>query len=65
MSGGPVRKPAHPLFQDEVIDIDDGRALQGEDIDEDDDDLNPREDDERARSDEDDLEGEEAAGSHR
>jgi hypothetical protein len=65
MSGGPVRKPLHPLFQDEVIDIDDGRALQGEDIDDDDDDLNPREDDERVRSDEDDLEGEEATGSHR
>jgi hypothetical protein len=64
MRGGPARKPSHPLFQDEVLDIDDGRDLQDEDID-DDDDLNPLEDDDRLWSGEDDLEGEEAAGSPR
>ena len=63
MSGGPARKPPHPLFQDEVSDIDDGRDLQDEDID--DDDLNPLEDDDRLPSDDGDLEGEEEAGSYR
>jgi hypothetical protein len=64
MSGGLTRRPAHPLFQDEDIDIDDGRNGQDENIEDDDDDLSPREDDEGVPS-EDDLEGEEAAGPHR
>jgi len=63
MSGGPARK-AHPLFQDEDIEIEDGGDRQDEYID-DDDDLNPREGDEDVPSDEDDLEEEEAAGPHR
>ena len=66
MSGGAARKSPYPLFQDEDIEIDDGRHEdpQDEDI-EDDDDLNPREGDAGVPSDEDDLEGEEAAGPHR
>jgi hypothetical protein len=64
MRGGPARKPPHPLFQDEDVDIEDGRDRQDEYI-EDDDDLNPREGNEGVPSDEDDLEGEEAAGPPR
>ena len=65
MSRGLTRKPPHPLFQDEDIDIEDGGDRQDESIEDDDDDLNPREGDEDVPSDEDDLEGEEAAGPHR
>ena len=65
MSGGPARKPPHPLFQDEDVDIEDGLDRQDENIVDDDDDLNPREGDEDVPSDEDDLEGEEAAEPHR
>jgi hypothetical protein len=64
MRRGPTRKPPHPLFQDEDIEIEDGGDRQDEYID-DDDDLNPREGDEDVPSDEDDLEGEEAAEPHR
>jgi len=64
MRRGPARKPPHPLFQDEDIEIEDGGDRQDEYID-DDDDLNPREGDEDVPSDEDDLEEEEAAGPHR
>ncbi|PYM50088.1 MAG: hypothetical protein DME16_07455 [Candidatus Rokuibacteriota bacterium] len=63
MRRGPTRKPPHPLFQDEDIEIEDGGDRQDEYID--DDDLNPREGDEDVPSDEDDLEEEEAAGPHR
>jgi len=63
MRRGPARKPPHPLFQDEDIEIEDGGDRQDEYID--DDDLNPREGDEDVPSDEDDLEEEEAAGPHR
>ena len=63
MRRGPSRKPPHPLFQDEDIEIEDGGDRQDEYID--DDDLNPREGDEDVPSDEDDLEEEEAAGPHR
>jgi len=65
MSGGPARKPPHPLFQDEDVDIEDGLDRQDENIEDDDDDLNPREGDVDVPSDEDDLEGEEAAEPHR
>jgi hypothetical protein len=61
MRRGPTQKP-DPLFQDEDIDIAD---LQDANIEDDDDDLSPREDDEGVPSDEDDLEGEEAVGPHR
>jgi hypothetical protein len=56
MRGGLARKSPYPLFQDEDIEIDDGRHedLQDEDI-EDDDDLNPGEIDDQARFDETDL----------
>ena len=64
MRRGPTRKPPHPLFQDEDIEIEDGVDRQDEYIDVDDD-LNPREGDEDVPSDEDDLEGEEAAEPHR
>jgi hypothetical protein len=65
MSGGLTRRPPHPLFQDEDIDIQDPRNGQDENIEDDDDDLNPREGDEGVPFEDDDLEGEEAAGPHR
>ncbi len=66
MSGGPARKSPYPLFQDEDIEIDDGRHEdpQDEDI-EDDDDLNPREIDNRASFDEKHLEEQGRTALHR
>lgn len=66
MSDGPARKSPYPLFQDEDIEIDNGRHedLQDENI-EDDDDLPPREIDDRASFDETDLEGQGRAQLHR
>ena len=58
-----ARRAPHPLFQDEDIDIDDARSGPGEAIEDDEDNLAPLDDDEFP-SDEDDLEEEEAAGSH-
>jgi hypothetical protein len=64
MSGGPARRSPYPLFQDEDIEIDDGRQedLQDEDIE---DDVNPLEIDDRASVDETDLEEQGRTQLHR
>jgi hypothetical protein len=66
MSGAPERKSPFPLFQDEDIEIDDGRHedLQDEDV-EDDDDVNPGEIDDLAGFDETDLEEQGRTELHR
>jgi hypothetical protein len=64
MSGGPARRSPYRLFQDEDIEIDDGRHedLQDEDIE---DDVNPLEIDDRARVDDTDLEEQGRTELHR